>query len=144
MIKDPFTGMAIEEIEVGMSATYSHTITDEDVQKFSDISGDRNPVHLDDEYARSSRFGRRIAHGLMSASYFSGIFGTRIPGPGCVYISQFLEFKRPVYIGDTVDAQVVVEGVEITKQHVSFRTECKVNNKVVISGVAKILIPRKR
>lgn len=142
MIVTTLTSMPIEDIEIGMSAVYSHTITADDVERFADISGDKNPVHLCDEYAEKTRFGGRIAHGLMSASFFSGIFGTRIPGPGCVYMSQSLEFKRPVYIGDTVEAIVTVENVDRVKQHISFRTECRVKNKVVISGVAKILIPK--
>lgn len=134
--------MPVESIDVGMSATYSQTISSEDVERFSEISGDKNPVHLSDEYAEHSRFGRRIAHGLMSASFFSALFGTRIPGPGCVYMSQSLEFKRPVYIGDRVDAIVTVTAVDVAKGHVSFDTVCKVSGKIVIAGGAKIFVPK--
>lgn len=133
----------ISEIEVGMKASYSQTITDADIKAYARISGDHNPVHVDSEYAAESRFGRRIAHGLMSAGFFSAIFGTRIPGPGCVYVSQSLHFLRPVYIGDTVKAEVEVTKVDIAKRHVFFNTICSVQGKKVISGAAEIFIPEK-
>jgi 3-hydroxybutyryl-CoA dehydratase len=131
----------IEEITAGMSASMSHVVTDEDVRKFAEVSGDHNPVHLDEDYARQSRFGRRIAHGLFSASFFSGLFGTKLPGPGCVYASQNLKFRRPVYIGDTVIATVTVLSVDVTKRRVLFSTVCSVEGKEVILGDAEIFIP---
>lgn len=131
----------IEEITPGMSASMSHLITEEDVRKFSDVSGDHNPVHLDEEYAKQSRYGRRIAHGLFSASFFSGLFGTKLPGRGCVYAAQNLKFRRPVYIGDTVVATVTVLSVDLTKKRVLFSTVCSVNDKEVILGDAEIFIP---
>ncbi|BCR24074.1 MaoC family dehydratase [Aquipseudomonas alcaligenes] len=134
-------GASIDEIEVGMSASYSQTITDADVKGFAGISGDRNPVHLDEEYAQESRFNKRIAHGLLSASFFSAILGTQLPGRGCVYASQTLSFKRPVYIGDTVTAVVTVTSVDVERKRVIFDTKCLVSGKTVISGVAEIFIP---
>ncbi|UPF05442.1 MaoC family dehydratase [Pseudomonas mosselii] len=131
----------IEKITVGMSASYSQTITDADIKSYAGLSGDHNPVHVNAEYAAESRFGKRIAHGLMSAGFFSAIFGTRIPGPGCVYVSQNLNFLRPVYIDDTVVAEVVVTQVNIEKKRVFFETTCKVKNKKVITGNAEIYIP---
>ena len=131
----------IEDIYPGMSATYSQTITDADVKSFAGLSGDHNPVHVSDAYAGASRFGKRIAHGLMSAGFFSALFGMRLPGPGCVYVSQSLNFKRPVYIGDTVVATVTVKSVDLGKRRVFFDTVCKVNKKTVISGEAEIFIP---
>lgn len=136
-----FGGMNIQDIKVGMSSSYSQTITDANVKSFAEISGDSNPVHMSDEYASASRLRRRVAHGLMSASFFSALFGTRIPGAGCVYVSQSLNFKRPVYIGDTVTAIVTVKAVEATKRHVYFETICTVKGKVVIAGEADIYIP---
>ena len=136
-----FGGMNIQDIKVGMSSSYSQTITDADIKAFAGISGDNNPIHMSDEYANTSRFGKRIAHGLMSASFFSALFGTRIPGPGCVYVSQTLNFKRPVYMGDTVTATVIVKAVEITNRHVFFDTTCKVSGKVVVAGEAELYIP---
>lgn len=132
----------INDISVGMSASYSQTITDSDVKMFAGISGDNNPVHMSDEYANESRFKRRIAHGLLSGSFFSALFGTKLPGPGCVYVSQDLKFIRPVYIDDTVTASVVVTSVDTEKQRVFFDTFCKVKNKIVIRGVAELYVPK--
>ncbi|KIM12222.1 MAG: acyl dehydratase [Sulfurovum sp. FS08-3] len=137
-----FNQVPIEEIEEGMEVSYSQTITDADVKVFAGISGDRNPVHMDDEYAQNSRFKKRIAHGMMSASYFSALFGTKIPGEGCVYVAQSLQFKRPVYIGDTVVATVIVTKVDLEKRRVFFRTTCKVNSKIVIDGEAELYVPK--
>ncbi len=136
-----FGTLAIEEIKEGMEVSYSQTITDADVKSFAGISGDYNPVHMSDEYAEKSRFKKRIAHGLMSASYFSALFGTKIPGPGCVYVSQSLQFKRPVYLGDTVTATVIVKEIDLNKRRVFFRTVCTVKNKTVIDGEAELYIP---
>ena len=90
--------MNFENIKVGMSASYSQTITDADVKLFAGISGDHNPVHMSSEYAEQSRYKKRIAHGMISSSFFSALFGTQLPGPGCVYVGQSLNFKRPVYL----------------------------------------------
>lgn len=135
--------MLIEEIKVGMEATYSQTITDVDVKIFSGISGDKNPIHMSDEYAIKSRFKKRIVHGLMLASYFSSLFGMKLPGEGCVYVSQNLDFKKPVYLGDTVKAIVTVTKIDLIKQRVFFKTVCKVKHKVVIDGNAELYIPLK-
>lgn len=133
--------MNFEDIYIGMSASYSQTITDADIKSFAGISGDRNPVHVDDVYAENSRFKKRIAHGLMSASYFSALFGTQLPGPGCVYVAQSLNFLRPVYLGDTVIASVTVKSLNIEKRRIFFDTVCKVKNKVVINGEAELYLP---
>ena len=138
-----FGSMSFEDIKVGMNASYSQTISDADVKSFAGFSGDNNPVHMSDDYASESRFGKRIAHGLLSASFFSALFGTRIPGAGCVYVFQSLSFKRPVYIGDTVTATVTVKSVDAIKKRVFFETVCKVKNKIVISGEAEIFMPQK-
>ncbi|WP_459815877.1 MaoC family dehydratase [Campylobacter concisus] len=134
----------IEEIRIGMKASYSQTITDADIKAFAGISGDRNPVHIDEEYASNSRYKKRIAHGLMTASYFSAIFGTKIPGEGCVYVSQTLNFKRPVYVGDTVTATVEVFRVDLEKFRIFFRTTCMVKQRIVTDGEAEIYIPKIR
>ena len=132
----------IENLEVGMSASYSQTITDADIKNFAGISGDHNPVHMDEEYAVETRYGKRIAHGLISASFFSALFGTKLPGPGCVYASQHLNFRRPVYIGDTVKATVTITDIDYNKKRIFFDTFCTVRGKVVIEGKAEIVIPR--
>lgn len=131
-----------EDIHPGMAVSYSQTITDADIKAYAGLSGDHNPVHVSSEYAASSRFGKRIAHGLMSAGFFSALFGMRLPGPGCVYVSQSLNFKRPVYIDDTVTAMVKVMSVNAVQRRVLFETLCTVGGKVVISGEAEIYIPK--
>lgn len=134
--------MRFEDIQVGMSASYSHTITDHDIKNFAGLSGDHNPVHISDEYIESSRFKKRVVHGLMPTSFFSGIFGTRLPGPGCLYVSQSIEFKRPIYIDDTVTAIVEVIEVDKTTRHIKFKTICSVKKRIVIDGIADIFIPK--
>ena len=131
----------ISEIELGMTASYIQTITDEDIRAFADISGDHNPVHLNEEYAKNSRFKKRIAHGFLTASFFSAIFGTKLPGEGCVYAGQNLQFKRPVYLGETVTATVTVTAIDKLKKRVTFKTICTVDNKDVTTGTAEIFIP---
>lgn len=113
-----FNKIPLDEIEIGMEVSYSQTIMDSDVKSFAGISGDRNPVHMDEEYAENSRYKKRIAHGMISASYFSSLFGTKIPGEGCVYVAQSLQFKRPVYLGDTVTATVIVNKIDLVKKRV--------------------------
>ncbi|MHC8321197.1 MaoC family dehydratase [Pseudomonas sp. GB2N2] len=141
MIDFSICSMPLHDLVVGTKANYSQTITDADIKAFAGVSGDHNPVHVDDEYAAKSRFGKRIAHGLMSAGFFSAIFGTRIPGPGCVYVSQSLNFIRPVYIDDTVTAEVEVTRIDLAKRRVFFNTVCKVKGKNVITGSAEIFVP---
>lgn len=131
----------IDDIAVGLSASYSQTITDADIKSFAGISGDRNPVHMDDAYAQESRFGRRIAHGMLSASFFSAIFGTQLPGKGCVYVEQRLKFRKPVYVNDTVTAVVEVIAVDVKKRRITFDTYCKVGQSKVITGFAEIYMP---
>lgn len=134
---------SIDEISIGMSVSYSQTVTDADVKQFAGLSGDHNPVHVDEVYAENSRFRKRIAHGLISASFFSALFGTKLPGKGCVYVGQNLNFKRPVYLGDTVTATVTVSRIDTFKKRVFFDTKCTVKNKVVIDGTAELFIPEK-
>lgn len=136
-----FNKIPLEQIETGMSVSYSQTVTDADIKAFAEISGDRNPIHLDEVYAKNSRFKNRIAHGMMTASYFSALFGTKIPGVGCVYTYQSLNFRKPIYINDTVEAIVTVTNVDIEKRKVKFNTVCKVDNKIVTDGEAELYVP---
>lgn len=136
-----FSDLSIEQIEVGMQVSYSQTITDADVKAYAGLSGDNNPIHMSDEYAKNSRFKARIAHGLFSAGFFSALFGTRLPGSGCVYVSQNLLFKAPVYLQDTVEAVVCVKAVNVRKRTITFHTYCTVKDKLVIDGEAKIYVP---
>jgi acyl dehydratase len=136
-----FNKIPLEDIEIGMEVSYSQTITDADVKAFSGISGDKNPVHMDDKYAQNSRYKKRIAHGMLSASFFSALFGTKLPGEGCVYVAQSLRFKRPIYLGDTVVSSVIVTNIDLIKKRVFFQTICKVKNKMVIDGEAELYVP---
>ncbi len=139
-----FGATPIENISVGMKAYYSQTITDADIKAYAGLSGDHNPVHINEEYANHSRFGKRIAHGLMSAGFFSQLFGMKLPGPGCVYVSQSLKFLKPVYINDTVLAKIEVTEIDNSRRRVFFSTTCTVKNELVITGDAEIFIPKNK
>ena len=131
----------INKIEVGMEVSYIQVISDANIKAFAELSGDNNPLHLSDEYASESRYKKRIAHGLLPVSFFSALFGTRLPGYGCVYLSQTLNFKRPVYINDTVTAIIKVMSIDKVIKRVEFSKICKVKNRIVIDGIAQIFIP---
>ena len=130
-----------EDLELGMSASVSRTVSEADILMFAGVSGDTNPVHLDQEFAASTMFGGRIAHGMLSAGLISAVFGTRLPGPGSIYLSQTLKFKAPVKIGDTVVARVTVKELKTEKRRAVFSTVCSVGSTVVLDGEAELLIP---
>lgn len=130
-----------EDLAVGQSATFTKTVTEADIVKFAEISGDTNPVHLDAAYAATTMFKQRIAHGMLSVGFISAVFGTVMPGPGSIYVAQNLKFKAPVKIGDTVTARVEVTGNIPEKKFVTFKTQCMVNQKVVIDGDATLMVP---
>ena len=130
-----------EDLELGMSASVSRTVSEADILMFAGVSGDTNPVHLDQEFAASTMFGGRIAHGMLSAGLISAAFGTRLPGPGSIYLSQTLKFKAPVKIGDTVVARVTVKELKTEKRRAVFSTVCSVGSTVVLDGEAELLIP---
>ena len=130
-----------EDLELGMTASVSRTVSEADILMFAGVSGDTNPVHLDQEFAASTMFGGRIAHGMLSAGLISAVFGTRLPGPGSIYLSQTLKFKAPVKIGDTVVARVTVKELKTEKRRAVFSTVCSVGSTVVLEGEAELLIP---
>lgn len=136
-----FYGYQYEDLTVGMSAAVARTVSEADILMFAGVSGDTNPVHLDAELAGASMFGGRIAHGMLSASYISTVFGTKLPGPGCIYLAQTLKFKAPVKVGDTVVARVTVKELISEKRRAVFDTVCTVAGKVVLEGQAEILVP---
>jgi 3-hydroxybutyryl-CoA dehydratase len=140
--KKEFRSLTIDEIQIGMRATHSHTVTDADVKSFAALTGDNNPLHLNDEFATKSKFGARIAHGMFLASFFPSLMCNHITGPGSVYVSQNLRFKRPVYLGDTVVAEVIVSSINIAKGRVFFNAVCSVNGRVVIDGEGEAFIPK--
>ena len=131
----------LQEIKVGDFVETEKKMTFEMVKSFSKISEDFNPVHLDYEYASKSRYKKQIIHGLMATSLFSGLFGTKLPGEGCVYKSQNIRFKRPIYINDIVKAIVEVKYIDIQCKLIGFSTKCLVKGKVAIDGESEIFVP---
>ena len=138
-----FTTYYFEDLSVGMRETLLKTVMNSDVVGFAQLSGDHNPIHLSDHFARTTKFGGRIAHGLYTASLISAILGTRLPGPGAVYLHQTLNFKGPVKIGDVVEISVeVIETVEKGRR-VKLHCECAVDGAVVLDGEATVTVPSK-
>lgn len=125
----------------GDTASLSKTISDDDIRAFADVTGDRNPLHLDEEFARQTRFGRRIAHGMLSASLISAVIANELPGQGSIYLGQTLQFVAPVFLGDTVTALVTVSAIREDKPILKLETVCtNQRNEVVIRGEATVLI----
>ena len=116
----------------GQQASITRTVSEADVETFADISGDNNPVHLDEAFAAKSRFKKRIAHGILSAGYISAVLGSKLPGPGTIYLSQSITFKAPVYLGDTITATVTVLNFRADKHILTLRTECVNQDGVVV------------
>ncbi len=128
------------ELEVGQTASLSRRILDQDVREFARLVGDANPIHLDDGFAKKTRFGRRIAHGMFGASLISAVLGTRLPGLGTIYLSQSLEFVAPVFLGDTITAKATVTRVREDKMIVTLDTVCSnQHGEVVLKGEAVVL-----
>lgn len=141
---DKLHGFYFEDLSVGQSDEYSRTITESDILIFAGVSGDTNPVHLNHEFASETMFEGCIAHGLLTASYISTVIGTKMPGPGCIYVGQTLKFKGPVKAGDTVIARAtIIEKIE-EKKFVKIQTQCLVGDKVVLDGEATIMVPARR
>lgn len=136
-------GYYIEDLEVGMTKVFTKTVTETDIVTFAGISGDTNPIHLDKTFAQSSIFKERIAHGLLSASFISAVLGTRLPGPGCIYLSQSLNFLAAVRIGDTVTARATVSAISREKRRVVLQTVCSVDDQVVVEGEAVLMVSRR-
>ena len=132
-------GYDLEDLQPGMSASFAKTITEADIVMFSGVSGDNNAVHLDEEFAQTTPFKGRIAHGMLSASVISAAIAGRLPGPGTIYLSQSLRFKAPVRPGDTVRATVTVKEVLTEKRRVVLDTVCTVAGKTVIDGEAVVM-----
>ncbi len=136
-------GYDIEDLEIGMTASVSKTITDADIVLFSGVSTDTNAVHLNEEFAKTTMFGGRIAHGMLSAGLISAVLGNRMPGPGTIYLGQTLKFKAPVRPGDTVTATATVKEVLVAKKRAIIETVCTVGGKVVIEGEATMMCTSK-
>jgi 3-hydroxybutyryl-CoA dehydratase len=131
----------IEDLSVGQTASLAKTVTEADIILFAGISTDINSVHLDEEFAKTTPFGGRIAHGMLSASFISAVLGARLPGPGTIYLAQNLKFKAPVRAGDTVTATVTITEIVPEKKRVKLDTVCTVGGKTVIEGDATVMFP---
>lgn len=140
MDADELHGYYLEDLKPGMCASNARTVTEADIVLFAGVSGDTNPVHINQEFAAESPFAGRIAHGMLIASYVSTVLGMQLPGPGCIYISQQLRFKAPVRVGDTVKTRVEVREVMSDRKRVILNTVCSVGGQVVLEGEAVMLV----
>jgi len=131
------------DFQLGERASFTKTVTEADVTTFAGLIGDFNPIHVDAEYARKSRFGRRIAHGMFAGGLISAVLGNKLPGPGSIYLSQQIEFLAPVYIGDTITATVEVVSWRPDKRIITLKTDCyNQDEKQVVTGKAVLLVPQ--
>jgi len=134
-------GFFIEHLEAGMSAGLSKAFTDEDLEMYARLSLDDNPLHMDESFAAGARTGGRILHGMVTASLISAIVGTRLPGPGCLWMGQEIRFRAPVRIGETVHARGVVTEIDPESKRVKMLTECRVDGRTVLDGEALVWVP---
>lgn len=136
-------GLFFEDLSLGQTAEITRAVGASDIEAFAAVSGDVNPVHLDEAYAKTTPFGGRIAHGMLTAAYISAVLGARLPGPGAIYLSQNLRFRRPVKIGDVVTARVTVSALDADKGRATFATVCQVDGRTAVDGEAVIMVPRR-
>lgn len=134
----------IEDIEIGMISSRTKTVTDRDILLFAEVSTDRNPVHLNEDYARETMFQGRIAHGMLTAALISAVIGEQLPGHGTVYLGQSLKFLAPVRPGDALTAEVKVIAIDHARRRVTLETQCAVGNTVVLKGEALVLAPSRK
>ena len=130
-----------EDLAIGQTASLGKTITEADILLFAAVSTDTNPVHINAEVAKASIFGERIAHGMLSAGLISAVLGTRLPGPGSIYMSQTLRFRGPVKIGATVTATAEITALNAEKKRATLKTICTVDGEIVIEGEALVQVP---
>jgi 3-hydroxybutyryl-CoA dehydratase len=138
---DELRGYCIEDLRLGQSAVFAKTVTEADIVLFAGVTGDQNPVHLNEDFAAGTVFKGRVAHGMLSVGFISAAIGTRLPGPGCIYLSQTLRFRAPVRAGDTVTARVTVSEIMLERKRAVLQTVCSVRDTVVIEGEATVLVP---
>ena len=136
-------GIFFEDLTIGQSAETTKIVGAADVEAFAAVSGDTNPVHLDEAYAMTTPFQGRIAHGMLSGAYISAMLGTKLPGPGAIYLTQSLRFRRPVKIGDPVVTRVKVQALDERRAHATLTTICQVDGKTVVDGEAVVMVPRR-
>ena len=133
----------IDQLNIGEKASLTKQITESDVFRFAEVTGDRNPVHLDPEYASQTRFKERIAHGMLTAGLISAVLGTRLPGLGSIYLSQSLAFKAPVKLGDVIQAEVEVIEKIPEKNKLRLRTTCRNQDGTVVTDGEAVVLPRR-
>ncbi len=138
---DDLNGFYFEDLKEGMTAVFAKTVSESDIYVFAGVSGDTNPVHINEEWAANTMFKGRIAHGMLGAALISAVLGTKLPGPGCIYINQTLKFKAPVRIGDTLVARATVAKLTPDKKLAELTTTCSVGEKIVIDGIATVMVP---
>ena len=136
-------GYDFEDLSLGMTATFGKTITEADIVLFAAVSGDNNAVHINEEFAKTTQFGGRIAHGMLSASVISAAIAGRLPGPGTVYLGQSLQFRSPVRPGNTVEATITVVELNESRRRITLKTECRVAGKLIITGEALVMTTSK-
>jgi 3-hydroxybutyryl-CoA dehydratase len=137
-------GYYFEDLEVGMSDSFGKTVTETDVVLFAGVSGDINPSHINEEFARTTRMKTRVAHGMLTASLISAVLGTKLPGPGCLFVSHTSNFRAPVMIGDTVTARATLTRLDTKRNLVEFETSCEVGDKTVLEGSALLWVPSRK
>jgi 3-hydroxybutyryl-CoA dehydratase len=141
MEREMSNGLFFEDLSVGQTASLAKTITEADILLYAAVSMDTNPMHLDAEFAGKAQFGERIAHGMLAAGLISAVLGTRLPGPGAIYMRQSLRFAAPVKIGQTVKATVEIASLNPEKKRATLRTICTVGDELVIEGEAYVQVP---
>lgn len=137
------SGCFYEDLTVGQTVSRTRVVTDKDIRAFADLSGDHNPVHLDDAFAATTSFHGRIAHGMLSGAFISALIAGELPGPGTIYLAQSLRFRRPVKIDDPLEIRVTVTALDPDKARVTLSTVCTVNGKTVVEGEATVIAPRR-
>ncbi len=141
MVADRGDEKFFEDLHIGMTASYVRCVKEQDLYQFADLTGDTNPIHLDEDYAGATAFKTRIAHGALTASYISTVLGTILPGPGAVYVSQTLNFRRPVRIGDEVRATARIVDLIPERKRIIMSCDCSVDGKTVLEGEALLTMP---
>lgn len=137
-------GLFFEDLAVGQAAEITRVVTAVDIDAFAAVTGDTNPVHIDEDFARTTAFGGRVAHGMLSAGFISAVLGIKLPGPGAIYLSQNLRFRRPVKIGDAVTARATVVELNERRGHATFSTVCLIDGKTALDGEAVLMVPRRK
>ena len=137
-------GVALDEMEIGQSAEAVRTVSEEDLDMFAKVSGDYNPVHMDEEFARATPFRGRIAHGALVASFISGVLGNQLPGPGAIFLGLNMRFSRPVRIGDEVTTRVEVKSIDLKSRKAVMDCVCLVEGQVAMQAEAEVMLRKRR